>query len=248
MRKLFLLILLPFILACSNSEGGSDAKPPEPYTVEVNYYGALKEIMHESNLSSRIDLSELESLENLYALGAFENLQGEIQIFDGEVFNSRLNGVLSHEIEKNLEGGAALLVAAQVHEWNEFEVDQQLKSDGNMQSYIAEMAALNGIDTTNPFPFLLEGESQMLDWHIIDWDIADSVHTHEKHVKSGLKGSMINKEIFVLGFYSNSHHAIFTHHTTNLHMHFRSADALEAGHVDNLVCGEGMRLFLPSPE
>ena len=50
----------------------------------------------------------------------------------------------------------------------------------------------------------------------------------------------------MLGFYSDSHHAIFTHHTTNMHMHVKTDNNEIAGHVDALVLGEGMILKLPN--
>jgi hypothetical protein len=57
---------------------------------------------------------------------------------------------------------------------------------------------------------------------------------------------MENVNAAVLGFYSNSHHAIFTHHTTNMHLHLKTLDNLLAGHIDDLILGEGMTLKLPS--
>ena len=49
----------------------------------------------------------------------------------------------------------------------------------------------------------------------------------------------------MLGFYSNSHHAIFTHHTTNMHIHVKTVDNKIAGHVDGLTLEKGMTLKLP---
>ena len=49
----------------------------------------------------------------------------------------------------------------------------------------------------------------------------------------------------LLGFYSDSHHAIFTHHTTNMHIHMKLKDEKIAGHVDDLKLGLNMILKLP---
>ncbi len=51
--------------------------------IEVGYAGALKNFMHKGDISSKFSLAELEGKSHLYALGAVENLKGEIQIFDG---------------------------------------------------------------------------------------------------------------------------------------------------------------------
>ena len=56
---------------------------------KVKYTGALKDMMS-GNISKTIDLDTLSKREHLYALGAYENLKGEIQIFNGAVFNSKV--------------------------------------------------------------------------------------------------------------------------------------------------------------
>jgi acetolactate decarboxylase len=49
----------------------------------------------------------------------------------------------------------------------------------------------------------------------------------------------------ILGFYSIKHHAIFTHHSTNSHMHYLDGKSGLSGHVDDLVLGENVILRLP---
>jgi len=50
------------------------------HEVNVKYSGALMEIMA-GNIASTISLDSLKKMENVYALGALEDLKGEIQIF-----------------------------------------------------------------------------------------------------------------------------------------------------------------------
>ena len=83
------------------------------------------------------------------------------------------------------------------------------------------------------------------DWHVINWKDGDTEHSHEKHINSGLNGTIENRQVEMLGFYSDSHHAIFTHHTTNMHIHVKTVDTKIAGHVDGLTLGKGMVLKLP---
>jgi len=59
----------------------------ELVTVEVYNSGALRTIMS-GDISSTISLDSLQSKEHLFALGAVENLKGEIQIHDGNPSNS----------------------------------------------------------------------------------------------------------------------------------------------------------------
>ena len=78
---------------------------------------------------------------------------------------------------------------------------------------------------------------------LIDWPEGDTEHSHEKHIHSGLYGTLENQTVEMLGFYSNKHHAIFTHHTTNMHVHVKSDKA--TGHADSFTLGENMILKLP---
>ena len=80
---------------------------------------------------------------------------------------------------------------------------------------------------------------------MINWPEGDHEHSHEKHINSGLHGTHKGADVQILGFYSDRHHAIFTHHTTNMHLHFISKDKSKTGHVDGLRLGNSMKLLLP---
>jgi len=64
------------------------------------------------------------------------------------------------------------------------------------------------ININKPFPFLVNGNFDSLDWHIIDWKEGDLEHSHAKHIQARLNGTKHNTKERVLGFYSNKHHAI----------------------------------------
>ena len=213
----------------------------ELITVKVNNSGALRTIMS-GDVSSAISLDSLQSKEHLFALGAVENLKGEIQIFDGKASNtSVVNDTIKITDTYNLN--ASLLVYSQVKEWNTFNVDDN-KTKSQLETKIFEMAKANGIDTDEPFPFLIEGTIASLDWHVINWKDGDKVHNRKKHKESGLNGTLKNREVVIIGFYSTKHKAVFTHHTTNMHMHFKTVDNALAGHVDDVI-GNSIKIKLP---
>lgn len=214
---------------------------------EVEYAGALKKIMHESDVSAYADLRDLKDKKNVYAVGAVEGLKGEVLILKGQPYVSMVED--SHlVIHPSFDYKASLLVHTEIAEWSEMEVDTEIRTYDELESFVAMAAEERGVDVTVPFPFLLSGSVDSLYWHVIDWPVGDTIHTHEKHIQSGLSGIHENQEVEVLGFYSDSHHAIFTHHTTNMHLHFISKDRKQSGHVDDLLLGEGMTLYLPKIE
>jgi alpha-acetolactate decarboxylase len=211
--------------------------------VNVKYSGALVEIMA-GNIAGTIPLDTLKDMENAYALGALEDLKGEIQIFNGKVLNSSVNDstvVISYSLKNN----ASLLVYTGVKEWIEVEIPAQFTTKDEVEKFVFDTAKEIGITIEEPFPFLLTGTAQSLSWHVINWDITDKEHTHQKHQMSGLNGTLTNATIEILGFYSDKHKGVFTHHSTNMHLHFKTQDNKLSGHVDDIVLGDKMILKLP---
>jgi len=231
------------IVSCSYSTTENKTSESES-SFEVKWSGALKNMMHKGDLSSKASLSDLKNIEHVYALGALENLKGEILIYDGKPFNSLVNDTVI-KFDNTFEKKACLLVYASVTEWTPITIPDDVYTYEQFEIFVAKTAKENGIDTEAPFPFLVEGTPESFDWHVINWKDGDTEHSHEKHINSGLNGSIESTPVEMLGFYSNAHHAIFTHHTTNMHIHVKTTDNSLAGHVDGLTLGTGMILKIP---
>lgn len=212
---------------------------------EVQYAGALRHIMRENNLNAHLHFSEFPLNSEMYALGAFENLKGEILILRGTSFSNRALGEETVFIDVEDEA-AAFMVWAEVAEWQGFPVADSVQTFAQLEAFAALQAEVFGLDIGQPFPFGLTGTAAELVWHVIDWPEDDPVHTHEKHMVTGPHGVLKNIPVEVLGFYSDSHHGIFTHHSTNMHLHFVSHEENEAGHVDDITLSSGAMLWLPA--
>jgi acetolactate decarboxylase len=232
----FLLLVLSFSACKKNIVDNQSFK--------VGHIGALKNMMRKGDVSAKGDLSIFKDTTHFYALGAIENLKGEIQIFDGQARNTRVVGD-SLRFSQSFDEKVTLLVYASVKEWQAISIPKNVRTYKDLEQFVALSAKENGIITDLPFPFLLEGKAKSFDWHVINWKDGDREHSHEKHIKSGLYGTVEDREVELLGFYSNAHKAIFTHHTTNMHIHVKTVDQKIAGHLDDLMLGEGMRLKLP---
>lgn len=240
MKNAFFLTIACLGFACRTQP---DAAAP----FQVGYQGALKNMMHQGDISAKADLADFQGTAHFYALGAAENLKGEIQIFDSAPLNTRVaDGQLV--FEPTFQPKAALLVYASVPQWQSVPIPADIPSYAELETFIEQAAAELGINVSEPFPFLIEGSPASFDWHVIDWKEGDKEHSHEKHKNSGLHGTEINRSVEILGFYSNAHHAIFTHHSTNMHLHFTTTDHTLAGHLDDLIPGTDMVLKLPVTE
>lgn len=233
MKYFFTLLIIITLSSCKTTNN-----------YQVSYKGALKNMMHKGDISAKGNLNDFKDTKHLYALGAIENLKGEIQVFDGEVFNT---SVVENQLvfNKSFDKKASLLVYASVSKWRTINIPVTVVTYEQLEVYVQEIAQRNNINTAEPFPFLIEGTAKSFDWHVINWKEGDMEHSHQKHINSGLHGTIKNSAVKLLGFYSDSHHAIFTHHTTNMHIHVKTKDSKLAGHVDGLTLGKGMILKLP---
>ena len=237
MKYIIILLTIISIISCE-----SDNKETNKFKVE--YKGALKNFMQKGDISAKADLAVFENTKHFYALGAIENLKGEIQIFNSKSFNTIvIDSTLTFDNSFNKK--ATLLVYTSVSKWKSINIPNNVVTYEQLENYIEQTAKENQINTDEPFPFLIEGRPESFDWHVINWKDGDTEHSHEKHKNSGPHGTINNREVEMLGFFSNSHHAIFTHHTTNMHIHVKTADNKIAGHVDGLTLGKGMILKLP---
>ncbi|MFC4721717.1 acetolactate decarboxylase [Geojedonia litorea] len=239
MKNLIYIIVLVFFTIAFSSCRDEESKT---FSTEVKYSGALRTIMSGA-IQSVISLDTLSKMKHLYALGAVDNLKGEIQIFNGLPSNSFVVDS-SLQINDSYNLKASLLIYAEIEAWDSYQIEHiKIKSD--LEKQIFKIATDSGIDIEKPFPFLLEGTIASLDWHVINWKDGDTIHNHKKHKASGLNGNLKNRKVQIIGFYSTKHKGVFTHHTTNMHIHFKTDDKDIAGHVDDLLLDNSITLKLP---
>ncbi len=212
-------------------------------TIVVNNQGILREIMMEQKLTANASLADYKNTPNFYALGALEGLAGEILILNGRPLNSiAKQGKLT--IERSFDKKATLLVSSEVSEWNETSIDLNVTSLKDLQSIIAQKAKVAGINTNEAFPFMIKGSFEGIEWHVINAAEAKE-QNHEAFKEAGLKGTSSEVDARILGFYSEKHEGVFTHHGSFLHLHFINEKETEMGHVDNLKISGNIKLMMP---
>lgn len=237
MRKLLVVLISIVLWSCQPTT-------EDMSHVEVEHFGALRNFMHKGDISAKVDCSAFRDQTHFYALGALEDLQGEILILDSKVHNSTVEED-QVKLDSSFDFKASLFVSAIVPKWKTIQVPTEVKSRQALEDFISSTASSHGINTAEPFPFMLAGPVDALDWHVIKWDVTDKEHTHQKHVESGAQGTMEHATVTVLGFHSTKHQTIFTHHTSYVHMHVLNEQDEIAGHVDDIVLGPGVALKIP---
>lgn len=213
----------------------------------VRVYGAMRNFMLQGNLKATAALDTLLRKPHLYALGVAEGLHGELLVWDGAGTLTRTDPKRATKTQPATGSKAALLVAAQVPRWQAVPVPAAVRTDAGLEKLVAHHAARLGLDTTRALPFRLSGRAQSVHWHVMEWSGPAAKHTMANHKQYATKGRFANQPVEVLGFFSRHHKAVFTHHTTFVHLHVRPAGKAFAAHVDSLHFAPGTAtLLLPA--
>lgn len=239
MHRLLISSLLSLgLFACSNT-------PESSWDDQVEHVGALRAIMHQNDIAPKAYLDQLANRDSLYGLGAAAYLKGEILLLGGETIIAAADSGGSIVLSDDLKTGACLLVATRVTSWSEVAIPSEMSTQAALVDFIVGTAEQWGIHTEKPFPFRLEGHFKSMDWHVVDWEIGDTEHSHQKHIESGPHGTLTEVDATLLGFYSTKHTGVFTHYDSDVHMHMVLRDRSLAGHVDGFVPGD-LTLYLPA--
>lgn len=209
---------------------------------EVKVAGALKNIMMDGDLSAHINLDTLDK-SHLYGLGPVAGLKGEIIILDGKTYSSFKQG---KEVtnQQNKVSLAAMLVYSKVESWKEFRIHETIQNYAALEELVKETAQKNGYDVDKPFAFQIKTASVKTTFHVIDWH-QGTKHTMDNHKQFAYAGKLVNKPVQLLGFYSTRHKSIFTHHTTNMHVHVLDKKTGTVGHLDDIQIKGSVLIYLP---
>ncbi len=205
---------------------------------EVEIYGSLQQIMHGNDVSGKVRLNLLGPLENHYAVGAVAELDGEILIYEGEVFVTRYDDNLL-SLDKSSDVEAALLAITRVPAWQEIEITLNLGDHKSVESFIAKMLFEKDIDSDGAVPFKLSTVNGYVNWHIIR-----PPEKGEDHKEAAKRGNY-SGSFDALGFYSTHHEGVITHKGSSAHIHFINEDKTLAAHVDEIAIPAGSTLYLP---
>lgn len=213
-------------------------------TWKVENAGAMREMFATGNIDGKTEINKIPEQKNLYAVGPLENLSGEIMIWNGKVLTSFMKDKIV-KVETNPNAKAVFFVWANVEKWREISVPNTVKNYDELEKFIAESAEKSNLNSAEPFPFLLKGKFQTVEWHINDYKSDGTKLTRENHDELKYKSKSEGAKLEMLGFYSPKHKGVFTHHTRTTHIHAADKKRNFIGHVDDLVLNGGIKLFLP---
>lgn len=223
----------------------------------VEYVGVQKDVFVSGKAASVVSLEDLAGRKGLYAMGPIDGLDGEITIFDSKPYITKVRGS-DYVADNTWKHGAFFLVWTEQEKWKDVFIPGTVKGYVDLQNFVKTQAQAAGIDVAKPFPFLLSGTPVEIKWHINVDRTEGKPITKESFAKSKQPFVTKNEPVDIIGFYSEHHAGVFlTQYTpvikegsgmkNAIHIHLVSRTSRAAGHIDDLILGEGMVLRLPQP-
>jgi acetolactate decarboxylase len=221
----------------------------------VEYYGKQGGIVATGKADGTIPIAAMSGANGAYGLGAYEGLDGEITIFEGKPYVTKVRGS-GFTMDHSHDGKAIFGAWTKNTAWRDEPVPAAVKTYLDLQRFVKARAAAAGIDTAaTPFPFLLSGTPAELKWHINVDRTGGKPVDQELFRKSKDNYVMKNQAVDIVGFYSEKHlgafigtyvPAIKEKDVKNaIHVHLVTKDGKSAGHIDDLTFAGGMTLRLP---
>jgi acetolactate decarboxylase len=209
---------------------------PKPEGIEVHHIGELREIMHKGQFQSRVNLDTLEAM-HLFGLGAMDSLSGEILVLDNQIYTSKVVDS-TVQVFHNEKTDATLFVYAEINEWDTLKVSDIY----DIERLLKERSAVLKLEA--PFPFVLIGKPENLTYHVINFDALNG--DINNHKEGALNGVLSDESVTILGFYATDAKGIYTHHDSNVHMHFLNTEHTNSGHVDDVdFTNREFKLLIP---
>ena len=224
---LVLIFLVPTALAASEN-------------YKVSWEGTLKAV-HHGDVSGKVSLQEFSDKKHLYAVGPVAELSGEITVIDS---NFHITRVRHGEVktDNDLTTSASFLVWSEVSSWRSpIMLGESVDNLDHLEELIDSLASEKGIDTTKPFPFMIDGTAKSVDYHILAPKASGSAASdHRSNAKTI---SLKDVPVRIIGFFSKNHGGIFTHMGSMTHLHVLDNNG-HSEHVDEIALdSKAMALF-----
>ena len=232
------IISLSILISLCNCEFNKKEASNSPGVPNVVATSAMKNVMWKGELFGKIQLDTL-SKKGLYGLGPQHKLQGEILINDGVVYVSKVLDSTQIVVKTdNVE--APFFVHSYVFDWHTENLPKSIKSIKDLENYIKTKTA----HINTPFAFKLEGTVDAAQIHIQNLPSGTKVSSPKEAHQGQVNYSLKNEFVTIIGFYSENHQGVFTHHDSFLHMHLITKDEKKMGHLDVMTI-DNLKLSLP---
>jgi len=212
----------------------------------VQVYGALRAVFHDGQTGASVSLNSILTGPDVYAVGALADLAGEATVLDGRAYLSYPEGGTTRtETVFQTDAAATLLVVCRVPAWRAITIERRILFD-ELDVEIARIADSAGVGVDERLPFLLQGEFEDLQWHVVDGSrLTTRGGSHQDHLAVAVKARLDRGAATLVGFFSRKDQGVFTHLGSNTHIHCVIEEPVATGHVDHVIIPAGTIMKIP---
>lgn len=233
---------IPLFLCCAEPPDRSD---------ELIQVGSMHEAIGKGQHQGRIEVGEVVGESHFYGVGALEGLRGEITILNSVATITGVAGDGHIQPIENTEAKATMLVGQYISDWSHSTLAEDVPHT-QFDKTIAEMAARKGMDISEPFVFVAEGEFTDVRMHVINGacpvharirklDIEPEKRPFEMEERT-VRGTLV-------AVYAADAAGKLTHPATSTHAHLVYIDETTGervtGHLEQVGLAKGAVLKLP---
>jgi acetolactate decarboxylase len=215
-KNYLLVLFILFLASCQE----------RPKT-SVKVTGQMRNVMWLGDLEGKIATDSLNNT-TAYGLGPIEYLKGEILLFEGQTFVSKVIDSLHHKVEQTTSSRAPFFVYSTASDLKEINIPQKVFTLKSTENLIDSLYS----DYENPLLIRIDGLFDAITVHSVDLAEGSTVSSPDQAHEGLTKYDYKNISGSLIGFFSRKHKAVFTHHDSFFHAHFISDDRDILGHVD----------------
>ena len=187
----------------------------------------MRNVMWLGDLKGKISTDSLNS-NTAYGLGPIEYLKGEILLFEGQTYVSKVIDSLQHKVEQTTSSRAPFFVYSKASDLKEINITQEVFSLKSTENLIDSLYS----DYELPLLIRIDGLFDVITVHSVNLAEGSTVSSPDQAHQGLTKYQYENVSGSLIGFFSRKHKAVFTHHDSFFHAHFISDDRDILGHVD----------------
>lgn len=218
---------------------------------DFHSFGSFRRINHTGDTSGQVKLADLPQGAGNWGMGALAGMAGEVLLYDGRLLVSRGEHSDGRTGAARPDDQATLLAFGRVTEWRSVTLGEDMDRAG-FEAFVVAQAKALGLDTTQPFPFVVEGGYPALVWHVVTG--ADATPKHQGSATSRHADKHAAMHVFdqtqargqLVGIHSGELlEGVVSHPGERFHLHFVDPSLGFSGHVDGYAVARGAMLKLP---
>ena len=193
----------------------------------IKVVGEMRDVMWKGDLKGKIATDSLNNKET-YGLGPIEFLKGEIVVFEGQSYVSKVVDSISHKVSKVPSVSAPFFVYSSNSDLKIVKFNRKNYTLKELEEYVNLVYK----DYDQPLLIRIDGVFEDIKLHSVNLPEGKKVSSPDEAHQGLTQYDFKNISGSLIGFFSRHHKAVFTHHDSFFHAHFISEDREVLGHID----------------